>query len=123
QVQVWLAEGSRDTAARVRFSRNDPRKSASGRITAVSAGGERCTLEIPPAGKGGKRTRHEITVLARTRLVFFNVGSGAARLTAGDHVRGWLEESSEDTAEELTVLRPENTADRKPQDKKENQDE
>src|SRR5262249_45697356 len=89
-VQVWLAEGSQDTAARVRFTRNDERKSLDGKIVAVSADGGRFTLEMPSGGKDGEATRREITVTASSRLVFFKVGPGRAKLTEGYHVRGWL---------------------------------
>jgi hypothetical protein len=104
-VQVWLAEGSQDTAARVRFSRKDPRKSVDARIVAVSTDGGRFTVES--ATKGGEPIRREIKIAAQTRLVYFNVGPGGARLTSGYHVRGWLVEGSEDTADELMVSRTE----------------
>jgi hypothetical protein len=102
-VQVWLAEGSPDVAARVRFVRPDPRRSVAGKIVAVSAAGDRITLDIPTAGKSGDTARREITVTAQTRLVFSDVGPGGARLTVGYHVRGWLEEDSEDAADDLLV--------------------
>lgn len=104
-VQVWLAEGSQDTAARVRLSRSDPRKSLDARILSVSADGARLTVEMLPWGKGGEPTMREVHVTANTRLVFTNVGPDGARLTAGDHVRGWLVPRSEDCADELTVSR------------------
>ncbi len=107
QVQVWLAEGSQHTAARARFFRNDPRKSVDGRIQAMSADGGRFTVGIPSKGKGGEPTRLEIRTTARTKLVFSNVGPEGARLTEGYHVRGWLMESSEDTADELMLSQPE----------------
>jgi RNA polymerase sigma factor (sigma-70 family) len=106
-VQVWLAEGSQDTAVRVRFSRDDPRKSVDARILAVSADGGRLTVDVPSRVKGGQATRLEIQITARTELVFANVGPGGARLAEGYHVRGWLVEGSEDTADELTVSRSE----------------
>jgi RNA polymerase sigma factor (sigma-70 family) len=111
-VQVWLAEASPDTAVRVRFFRNDPRPSVDARILSVAADGDRLTLAIAPRLKGGELARREIQVTAGTRLIFANVGPGGARLTAGDLVRGWLVEGSEDTADELLVSRSE-----KPHDK------
>jgi hypothetical protein len=115
-VQVWLAEGSQDTAARVRFSRKDPRKGVDARVLTVSADGSRFTVEI--ATKGGEPIKREIKIAAQTRLVYFNVGPGGARLTSGYHVRGWLAEGSEDTADELMVSPSEKTDDKKPADKK-----
>jgi RNA polymerase sigma factor (sigma-70 family) len=112
QVQVWLAEGSQDTAARVRFFRPDPRKSVDARVQAVSADGSRLTVESVSQGKGGESTRQEIKITAKTRLVFFNVGPGGAKLTEGYHVRGWLVEGSEDTAEELMLSRSEKPTDK-----------
>ena len=112
QVQVWLAEGSQDTAARVRFFRPDPRKSVDGRVQVVSADGSRLTVETVDRGKGGEATTQEIKVTAKTQLVFFNVGPGGAKLTEGYHVRGWLVEGSEDTAEELMLSRSEKPADK-----------
>ncbi len=111
-VQVWLAEGSQETAARVRFVRNDPRKSLDARILAVSADGGRLSLEIQPRVKGGESTRREIEVTAQTKLVFANVGLGGAKLTEGYHVRGRLMEGSDDIADEL-MLSPSGTTDGK----------
>src|SRR5207249_2431096 len=104
-----LAPGSLDTAARVRFARNEPWKSVDARVVAVSADSSRFTVEIPSRGKGGELARREITITAKTQLVFSNVGPGGAELTEGDHVRGWLLNGPEDTADELLVTRPEKT--------------
>jgi hypothetical protein len=118
QVQVWLAEGSPDTAARVRVTRKDPRKSVFGRVASVSADGGRITVEAHHGDKGGETPGQEIKITAQTRLVFFNVGPGAANPAEGDHVSGWLAEGSKETAEELMVTRPQKAAD-KPTEKKE----
>src|SRR5262249_46010499 len=95
-VQVWLAEGAQDTAARGGFARNDPRRSVDARVLAVSADGDRITVESPPRVKGGEPARLEITITPWTELVFSGVAPGGARLTEGYHVRGWLVEGSED---------------------------
>jgi hypothetical protein len=116
-VQVWLAEGSQDTAARVRFSRNDPRKSVEGRIIGVSAAGGRFTVETPLRVKGGDPTRLEVKITEKTKLVFFNVGAGGAKLTEGYHVRGRLVEGSEDVADDLMLSGSETTGDKKPVDR------
>jgi hypothetical protein len=116
-IQVWLAEGSSDTAARVRLTRSDPRTSVDARVVAVSADGARLTVETPTAGGKSEPIRREIKLSAKTRLVFFNIGPGGARLTEGYHVRGWLAEGSEDTAEELMVSGAEKPEGKKPADK------
>ena len=113
QVRAWLVEGSQDTAARVRFSRNDPRKRLDARIVAVFADGARFTVQVPPRVKGGEPGTLEIRTTAQTRLVFINVGPEGARLTEGYHVRGWLVEGLEDTADELMVSRLEKPGDKK----------
>jgi RNA polymerase sigma factor (sigma-70 family) len=117
-VQVWLAEGSADTAARVRFVRPDPRRSIDGRIAAVSEDGSRVTVAVAPGVKDGEPVRRDILITAQTDLVFANVGPGSARLTEGDRVRGWLAEGSEDLADELLVSRSEKIDDRKPVEKR-----
>lgn len=111
-VQVWLAEGAQDTAARVRFFRNDPRQSVDGRILTVAADGSRLTVEKPPSIKGGEPSTQEITIAGSTRLVFSNVGPGGAKLTEGYHVRGWLVDGSENIADELVLSRSEKTNDK-----------
>jgi hypothetical protein len=117
-VQVWLAADSENTAARVRFTRPEPRRSVDGKIVAVAADGGRFTVAVPPAVKGGEPVRLEIRTTGRSELLFSNVGPGGARPTVGYHVRGWLEEGSEDTADELLVSGSEKTDDRKPVDKR-----
>lgn len=106
QVQVWLAEGSPDTAARVRFSRNTLRKGLEGKVVSVSADGTRFTLESPSKVKSDP-IRREITITPQTDLVFFNVRPEGARLTEGDPVRCWLVDGPGETADEVVVLRPE----------------
>jgi RNA polymerase sigma factor (sigma-70 family) len=113
QVQVWLAEGSQNTAARARFVRGDPRPSVDARIVALSADGERFTVESPAKIKGVEPTRQELRTTARTRLVFSNVGTDGARLTEGYHIRGWLVEGSDDLADELMVSGSEKPAGKK----------
>jgi len=88
-VHVWLAEGSQDTAARVRFFRNDPRRNVDARILAVSADGDRFTVAVGPESRARTHPAGD-QITARTELVFSNVGPGGARLTEGYHVRGWL---------------------------------
>lgn len=105
QVQVWLIEGSPDNAERVRFYRNDPREYVDARILGVSPDGNRFTVAMASDAKGGESIRREIETTARTRLAYFNVGPEGARLTEGYHVRGWLMEGSDDTADELMVSR------------------
>jgi RNA polymerase sigma factor (sigma-70 family) len=107
QVQVWLAEGSKDTAARVRFTRNHPRKYVVGKIVNVSADGSRFTVESLPGGKGGESAGREIKTTAKTTLVFSNVFTGGARINKGYHVHGWLVPGSDDTADELMLSRSE----------------
>ncbi len=119
QVQVWLAEGSNDTAARVRFTRHDPRGGLHGKVVAVSADGGRITVQTSSEGKGGEAARREVKLNAKTRLVFLNVGPGGASPAEGDHVFGWLAEGSEDTADDLTLSRPETKENSKPDGKKE----
>jgi hypothetical protein len=112
-----MAEGSQDTAARVRFVRNDPRKSVDARIQAVSEDGGRFTVAIAPK-ESGEATKREFKITEKTRLVFFNVGLGGAKPAEGYHVRGWLVEGADDTADELMLSRPEKTAPKKSDDKK-----
>ena len=85
----------------------------------MSPDGGRFTVEVPPRVKGGALARLEIRLTTRTELVFSDVGPGGARLTEGDSVRGWLEEGSEDTADELFVSRSENGGSKKTDDKRE----
>lgn len=115
-VQVWLVEGSQDTAARLRFSRTDPRQSVDATILSVSPDGARLTVTVPHGGKSGELTRREINITGTTELVFSDVGPGGARLAEGYRVRGWLAEGSEDTAAELTLSGSEKTDGKKPMD-------
>jgi hypothetical protein len=64
-------------------------------------------VAVAPVVKGGEPVRREITITARTELMFSNVGPDGARLTEGYRVFGWLEEGSEDAADELVLSRPE----------------
>ncbi len=99
--QVWLVEGSQDTAAGIRLGRKDADGGKApdfvGQITAVSKDGKTFTLEIPPKEKGEQPTKIEIKLTEKTKYSYFGVGQGGIP-TVGYVALVWLVDGSKDTA-------------------------
>jgi RNA polymerase sigma factor (sigma-70 family) len=96
---IWLAEGSKDTAARISFQGavKEREELVVGKVVAVAPGGKGVTLEIRPQGRE-EAPRKEIKFNDKTEIVFHGVGPGGAKPTEGQLAQVWLEEGSKDTA-------------------------
>jgi RNA polymerase sigma factor (sigma-70 family) len=107
QAQVWLEDGSEDTAAEVALSGVVPERWAtlSGKVVGVSGDGATVTLEQPPAVRGGKPTRVEVKLTGQTRIAYSNVGPNGATPAAGYLAVVWLLDGSKNTAARATFTR------------------
>jgi hypothetical protein len=107
QADVWLEQGSTDTAAKVHLVDATRQEGAlvSGKIVGVSPDGNTVTLETPPRVRGGKSQRVDLKITAATEITFHGVGPDGAKLTVGYGVRAWLQEDSTDTAATIMVLK------------------
>ncbi len=105
--QVWLVEGSQDTAAGIRLGRKDADAGKgpdlSGRITAVSKDLRTITLEVFPKEKGDQPTKAEIKLTEKTKFSYFGVDQGGETPTVGYIALVWLVEGSKDTAAGLRL--------------------
>jgi RNA polymerase sigma factor (sigma-70 family) len=105
QAQVWLADGSKDTAAKVYLSGTVPErwKTINGKVLAVAKDGSSITVEgPPPMVRGEEPKRIEIKLTAKTKLAFFGVGPGEAKLAEGLMAQVRLLDGSADTASQVT---------------------
>jgi hypothetical protein len=95
---VWLEEGSKDQAARVRLMRREgeERPDVQGRVVAVSPDGRTVTVEQ----RDGERVtgRTELRLAPYTQALYYGVEREGARPTAGYEVVAWFEKGSKDTA-------------------------
>jgi RNA polymerase sigma factor (sigma-70 family) len=101
---VWLAEGSKDTAARVSAHaasggkpKNAARPSFSGTVAALGAGGKSLTLLVPGPIKNTPPKKVELKLGEAAEVVFDGVAPGAARPAVGQHLVAWLADGSADT--------------------------
>jgi RNA polymerase sigma factor (sigma-70 family) len=94
QVEVWLEEGSQDTAALIQV--NQPRSDAVGAITAISPDGK--TLTVESRSRGGESTKSQIHVTPETKLEFHGGQAKEKKLKVGYTVAVWFKEGSTDTA-------------------------
>jgi RNA polymerase sigma factor (sigma-70 family) len=91
--QVWLQEGSNDTAAAVQSS--PPRPDLGGVVTAVSADGKVLTVESK--GRSGEPIKTEVKLTETTKVEFPGVEKAEEKkLGAGYGVRVWLREGSDE---------------------------
>ncbi len=110
--QVSLVSGSKDTAARVRFSGTDtmatwrgPRSDYRGKVVALAAGGKGLSLELQRARPGDAEGRRvEVRLTPRTKALFDSVPPGGAKPTVGYTAEVWLAAGGKDTAVTVRYL-------------------
>jgi hypothetical protein len=101
--------GGRDAAAAER------RPDVMGRVAAVSPDGRTLTINVPPrpAGDGQPPPRDarpeptQVIVTDRTKLLFFGVGDGEARLMPGQMAMVWLADGSRNEAARVRLMKRE----------------
>src|SRR5687767_14484917 len=84
-----------------------------GRIATVSPDGRTITVNAPPrpTAEGQPPPRDarpepvQVTVTDKTRLLFFGVGDGEAKLTPGLMAMVWLDEGSKDQAGRIRLMK------------------
>jgi hypothetical protein len=105
--QVWLAEGSKDSAVTAWFIGAPANRGAalSGKVKAVAAGGKSFTLEVPPR-RGAPAKAVEVKLTEKTRVGYQGVGPGGAKPTPGYTASVRLEDGNEDTAAQVQFLGP-----------------
>jgi RNA polymerase sigma factor (sigma-70 family) len=100
--RVWLAEGSKDTAARVVFQGvpKERHRTLYGKVAGVAEDGRAVTLET--RGEG----RSDLKLTDRTEVVYQNVGPDGAKPTEGYFAQVTLEDGSPDTAAQVLFVVP-----------------
>ncbi|HJZ57036.1 MAG TPA: RNA polymerase sigma factor [Gemmataceae bacterium] len=108
RVQVWLADGSKDTAAKVTLTGvpSERQTLLLGKVVAVAPDGKGITVEVmsPVRGEGPKQVAIKFT--DKTKVVYQAVGPGGAKPTEGYFVQVTLQEGSPDTAAEVILEQP-----------------
>jgi RNA polymerase sigma factor (sigma-70 family) len=105
--RLWLAPGSKDTAARVVFQGVPKERYTTlyGKVVGVAADGRGVTLETRPSGRE-EPPRHEVKFTDKTRVVYQGVGPDGAKLTAGYIAQLELEDGSSDTVRQVLFTVP-----------------
>ena len=114
---VWLEEGTKDQAARVRFMKREgeERPDIQGRIVAVSADGRMVTVETRD-DRGDKPTgKIDLHLAPYTQSLYYGVDKDAARPTPDYQVVAWLEKGSKDTPVRIRFMKndPQDARDRR----------
>jgi hypothetical protein len=103
---VWLAEGSKTQAARVRLMKREgeERPDVQGRIVSVSPDGRTITVEQRDRDKVIGKT--DLRLAPYTQSLYFNVDANGAKPTPGYQVVAWLEKGSKDTPVKIRFMKP-----------------
>jgi len=104
---VWLDQGAKDQAARVRFMKREgeERPDVQGRVVSVSPDGRTVTVETREEGKpGGKVDLH---LAPYTQSLYYNVPANAAKPTPDYQVVAWLEKGSKNTPMRIRFMKNE----------------
>jgi hypothetical protein len=110
---VWLADGSKDQAARVRFMKREGEDGpdVAGRITAVAPDGKTLTVETrerdPQTGQEKVTGQASVRIAPYTQSQYFNVDRDGAKPTVDYSVLVWMEKGSKDVAARVRFMRPE----------------
>jgi len=107
--QVWLVEGSQDTAASIRMGRKDAESSKgpdlNGQIVEVSKDLKAITVELQPEQKGNQPKSIVVKLTDKTKVSYFGVDATGEIPTVGYSVLVWLAPGSKDTAAGLRLGR------------------
>ena len=95
---VWLAEGSRNEAARVRLMKREgeDRPDVQGRVVSVSPDGKTLTVEQREGDRVTGKT--DVRLAPYTQTLYYGVDRDGAKPTVDYLVVAWLEKGSKDTA-------------------------
>jgi hypothetical protein len=106
QAQIWLEEGSKDTATQVMLHAQPAERWAtiSGKLMASTA--DTITIEQPPTMRGEEPKQTTVKISTETKVSYRNVGPNEAKPTTGYYVQARLLDGSKDTAAEATFTKP-----------------
>ncbi|VTR93718.1 sigma-70 family rna polymerase sigma factor : RNA polymerase sigma factor, sigma-70 family OS=Singulisphaera acidiphila (strain ATCC BAA-1392 / DSM 18658 / VKM B-2454 / MOB10) GN=Sinac_6419 PE=4 SV=1: Sigma70_r2: Sigma70_r4_2 [Gemmata massiliana] len=107
QAQVWLADGSKDTAAKVTYTGTTPDRwtIVTGKVVTVAKDGKSFTVESPPPKRGDAGKRTEVKLVSLTKVTFNGVGPGEAKVTEGLNVYARMLDDYPDTAAGITFTK------------------
>jgi hypothetical protein len=102
---VWLAEGSKDQAARVRLMKREgeERPDVQGRVLSVSPDGRTVTVETRDRDQATGRV--DLRIAPYTQSLYFGVDRDGARPTPDYQVVAWLEKGSKDTPVRIRYMK------------------
>ena len=102
---VWLEEGSKDRAARVRFMRREgeERPDVQGRVVSVSPDGRTVTVETREGDRPGGKV--DLRLAPYTQALFYGVDQGGAKPTPDYQVVAWLEKGSRDVPARIRFMK------------------
>jgi len=110
---VWLEEGSKDQAARVRFMKREgeDRPDVQGRVMSVSPDGQTIGVETRDRDRttGQEKVTGQMTIRLApyTQTLYFGVDAGGARPTIDYLVVAWFEKGSKETAARVRFMKNE----------------
>jgi RNA polymerase sigma factor (sigma-70 family) len=99
--QVWLADGSKDTAARVHFigrAGERPGPDVTGQVASVAAGGKAIAFRLAQRGRADLGQIVDVHLPEKTQVLYSNIARGGAKPTEGYHAEVWFKAGSKDTA-------------------------
>ncbi len=97
--QVWLADGTKDTAASVSFLGSEQmRRSADVFGKVVKVGKDTVSVETMTRNRGENAKIVDVKLVASTHLTFGNISAGGAKITEGYQANVWFAKGSKDTA-------------------------
>ncbi len=104
---VWLDEGSKDQAARVRFMKREgeERPDVQGRVIAVSPDARTITVETRDDRSDKPIGKIDLHIAPYTQSLYYGVDQGAARPTVDYQVVAWLERGSRDVPVRIRFMK------------------
>jgi hypothetical protein len=107
KARAWLAEGSKDTAAKLSLTALPPQRwlQVSGKVVGIANNGSTFSVELPGKSREEEAKKLDIKLTIDTRISYTGVGPGEAKLAEGYHAHVWLADGSTDTAYQVTFTK------------------
>ncbi|MDB5320243.1 MAG: sigE 24 [Phycisphaerales bacterium] len=104
---VWLEDGSKDQAARVRLMKREgeDRPDVQGRVLAVSPDARTITIETRGDASDKPTGKIDLHIAPYTQSLYYGVDKDAARPTPDYQVVAWLEKGSRDVPTRIRFMK------------------
>jgi RNA polymerase sigma factor (sigma-70 family) len=108
KARAWLADGSKDTAAKISLTAVPPQRwvEVSGKVVGIANNGSTFSIVLAGKSREEEAKKLDIKLTIDTRISYSGVGPDEAKLAEGYQAHVWLADGSTDTAYRVIFTKP-----------------